>query len=70
MRSKRAGGAIAAALGILALALLPSAVAATPRHESRSLLKTVAGPTHWYGPHGTYGTWGKLPARAKPPALA
>ena len=65
MRSKRAGGAIAAALGILALALLPSAVAATPRHESRSLLKTVAGPTHWYGPHGTYGTWGKLPARAK-----
>jgi hypothetical protein len=65
MRSKRVGGAIAAALGILALSLLPSAIAATPRHESRSLPKTVAGPTHWFGPHGTYGTWGKLPARAK-----
>ena len=43
MRSKRAGGAIAAALVILAVGSLPVASAATPRHEAPNGLKTLVG---------------------------
>jgi hypothetical protein len=64
MTFKRAGGTVAGiVLVILLFGLMSSATAAAPRHKN--VPRTVPGPAHWSGPHGTSGNWGYVPRRAR-----
>ncbi len=62
------GLALAAAVALFALAPTWSASAAVQRqHHNMKRPLTVPGPAHWSGPHGTWGNWGNVPARARSP---
>src|SRR6476620_11738683 len=61
MRGRNAllGLAAVCVLGLVTFAPM-SAGAAVPREHVKQLVRS--GPAHWFGPHGTAGTWGKAPA--------
>jgi uncharacterized repeat protein (TIGR01451 family) len=64
-RSRRTA-LIVLALAVLAVVLVPSAGSASAKSPVKADAKPGMGPAHWFGPRGTYGSWGKRAALARP----